>query len=1032
MSEPILKALMKLFALIIDIHKEKELTESEKGIVRSFLSRQLNSELTEKYMVIFDHYLDLYHKYDIQKDSIEDRKLTSLTSMRILGICEDINKELEQKQKFYVIVQLTEFISFDEEVTEKELEFLESVASAFNIPQNEFYNIRGFIIGPVTDIPEMDRVLVIDHHETCKYKNVKHIYNKNLSGEIIFLYIPSTNTYILRYLGDDDLYLNCQHILPGLTYAFEYGSSIRNPRIDTVYYGDVSGQFSEIISGSKIFVSANNLIFNFKNSDKGIQNFNFHEESGRLVGIMGGSGVGKSTLLNVLNGNLEPESGDVLINGYNVYDEKEKKALKGVIGFVPQDDLLIEDLTVFQNLYYSARLCLNNFSEEKINEIVNKVLDDLDLWQISDLKVGNPMNKVISGGQRKRLNIALELIREPSVLFVDEPTSGLSSVDSEVVMNLLKEQTNKGKLVIINIHQPSSDLYKMFDKIIILDKGGYQIFYGNPNEAVIYFKTISHHSNPDEDQCSKCGNINPDQILQIIEAKVVDEHGKLTRTRKVTPSEWFEMLRKNIGLKQKIKSVKEKIPENFYSIPGIFKQLRIFFTRDLLSKLANKQSILVILLEAPLLAVILSFFTKYISGTSENPDKYIFMNNENIPAFLFLSVVAALFLGLLISSKEIIHDRKILQRESFLNLSRFSYLNSKILVMFLLSAIQTISFVLIANYILGIKGMTLSYWLVLFSTSCCANMMGLNISSGFNSVITIYALIPILLIPPLLLGGVVVKYDKLHKSFTSYEYVPVIGDLMVTRWAYEALAVEQFKNNKYEKLFFPVSQKKSNSGFNAQLLIPDLLNKLTIIERNIHQEINHDQTIQNINILNEQIRKFKPSTSLFPYTSPDKLDINSPDASVIAETKNYLQELQSYYKTLNKEALFEEDDVKKKLIAQFGGLEAFVQFQNQYLNTSLEDLVKNKSEIDKIVEYNNKLIRKYEPIYMIPTSTNARAHFYAPVKIIGNKSIGTFVFNMIVIWMMSFILYITLYYDVIRKVLSFLAGFRFRKKIITL
>jgi len=754
MSEPILKALMRLFALIIDIHKEKEITESEKGIVRSFLSRQINSEMTEKYMKIFDGYLEMYHRDDVQRDSLEDRKRTSLTSMRILGICEEINKELEQKQKIYVIIQLTEFISFDNKVTEKELEFLESVASAFHIPENEFHNIRNFIIYPLSDVPEKIRVLVIDHNETCRYQEVKHIYNKNLSGEIFFLNIPGTNTYILRYLGDDDLYLNCQNILPGLTYTFDHGSSIRNSRIDTIYYSDVSSQFSEARSGTKISISANNVVFSFKNSDNGIQNFSFHEESGRLIGIMGGSGVGKSTLLNVLNGNLKPQTGKVLINGYNVYYEKERKELKGVIGFVPQDDLLIEELTVFQNLYYNARLCLNDFSEKKIKETVNQILDDLDLSEIRDLKVGSPMNKVISGGQRKRVNIALELIREPSVLFVDEPTSGLSSVDSEAVMNLLKEQTYKGKLVIVNIHQPSSDLYKMFDKIIILDKGGYQIYYGNPTAAVVYFKTVSHHVNPDEDQCSRCGTVNPDQVLQIIEAKVVNENGKLTRTRKVTPVEWFEYFRKKINIKNELTSLKEKIPENFYSIPGKLKQLRIFFTRDLLSKLTNKQYLLISLLEAPLLAVILGFFTKYIKGTTENPDEYIFMDNENLPAYLFISVVVALFLGLIISSEEIIHDRKILKRESFLNLSRFSYLNSKILIMFLLSAIQTISFVLVGNFILGIKGMALSYWLILFSTSCCANMMGLNISSGFNSVITIYLSILFLLIPPLMLGGV--------------------------------------------------------------------------------------------------------------------------------------------------------------------------------------------------------------------------------------------------------------------------------------
>ena len=156
---------------------------------------------------------------------------------------------------------------------------------------------------------------------------------------------------------------------------------------------------------------------------------------------------------------------------------------------------LIEELTVFQNLYYNARMCLDNLPETELTEVVNKTLTELDLYEIRDLKVGNTLNKVISGGQRKRLNIALELIREPTILFVDEPTSGLSSVDSEIVMNLLKEQTYRGKLVIINIHQPGSDIYKMFDKIMIIDKGGYQIFYGNPSEAIVYFKTMASFAN---------------------------------------------------------------------------------------------------------------------------------------------------------------------------------------------------------------------------------------------------------------------------------------------------------------------------------------------------------------------------------------------------------------------------------------------------------------------------------------------------------------------------------------------------------
>src|ERR1035438_8621145 len=144
--------------------------------------------------------------------------------------------------------------------------------------------------------------------------------------------------------------------------------------------------------------------------------------------------------------------------------------------------------------------------------MVLNLLTDLGLYETRDLKVGSPLEKTISGGQRKRLNIALELIREPAVLFVDEPTSGLSSRDSENIMDLLKELALKGKLVFVVIHQPSSEIFKMFDKLMILDVGGYPIYYGNPVDAVIYFKTIINHVNSNESECITCGNVNPELI----------------------------------------------------------------------------------------------------------------------------------------------------------------------------------------------------------------------------------------------------------------------------------------------------------------------------------------------------------------------------------------------------------------------------------------------------------------------------------------------------------------------------------------
>ena len=579
MIEPILKALVQLFALISDVHDISEISSRERDIVRLFLARQLNNEMVNKYMEMFDEYFLQYKSQKIDRGSVKDMKRTSLTSVKILGICEKINEELQQKQKLYVLVQLMDFILFGAQITENEREFMETVSTAFNIPQGEFRNIRSFILNDIADIPEKSRVMIIDNCVECDHKGVKHLYKENFKDTIFLLQIETTNSFILKYSGREDLFLNGQNIFPSQTYTFDHGSTIRSSSADTIYYNDISSVFSNETFKIKISIDASDVNLRFKKSEFGIQNFSFHEESGNLVGILGGSGVGKTTLLNVLSGISEPQTGRVLINGYNLYSDLEKVHLKGVIGFVPQDDLLIEELSVYQNLYYSAKMCLDNLTETKLIEVVNKTLAELDLDEIRNLKVGNSLNKVISGGQRKRLNIALELIREPTILFVDEPTSGLSSVDSETVMNLLKEQTDRGKLIIINIHQPSSDLYKMFDKIMIIDKGGYPIFYGNPSEAIVYFKTKASYANANEDQCVSCGNVNSDQLLQIIEAKVINESGKHTHIRKISPQEWAQRFQEWIRNSKPITYSGDKsLPENYYSIPGLLKQSKIFLS----------------------------------------------------------------------------------------------------------------------------------------------------------------------------------------------------------------------------------------------------------------------------------------------------------------------------------------------------------------------------------------------------------------------------------------------------------------------
>ena len=201
---------------------------------------------------------------------------------------------------------------------------------------------------------------------------------------------------------------------------------------------------------------------------------------------------------------------------------------------------------------------------------------------------------------------------------------------------------------------------------------------------------------------------------------------------------------------------------------------------------------------------------------------YQFSTNKNYPVFLFMSVVVAMFIGLTLSAEEIFRDRKVLEREKFLNISRFSYLVSKLNYLFLFSAIQSLSFVLVANLLLGVRGTILLHWLVMFTTACCGNLIGLNISAGMKSAVSIYILIPFILVPQLLLGGAMIRFDELHRSVSKMEHVPIVGDMMPLRWSYEALSVGQFRDNKYEKPFFEHEMGASQNDWYASFLVPTL------------------------------------------------------------------------------------------------------------------------------------------------------------------------------------------------------------------
>ena len=1017
MNENILEAVLRLFALVASVD-EHGLSPRAREVVLSYLEKQLNQELAQEYIAIFDEYLQKYHPK--RKDIIKTRKRISLNSVKVLAICEEINKDLQQLEKVVVLLRLLEFIAH-EKITDEEFDFVQTVSDVFNIPRQEFEEIFNFVTVNFSKIPDKQKLLIIDNHKHSS-DGYKHIYQPDIHGALFFLYVKSVNLLLVQYHGSAELKLNSVNIEPRRTYLFDSGSFIKGAvKLKPFYYSEIISHFRDFTEKNKIYFLAEDITFTFPKSPNGIHKMTIAETSGKLVGIMGGSGVGKSTLLNLLIGNLKVKTGKITINGRDLY--KDKDELEGIIGYVPQDDLLIEELTVFQNLYYNSKLCFKDLSEFQILRLVAQTLKDLDLYEIKDLKVGSPLNKFISGGQRKRLNIALELIRKPAILFVDEPTSGLSSADAEVVMSLLKTLTYQGKLVIINIHQPSSEIYKLFDKIIVIDKGGYPVFYGNPIDAIVYFRQENKIANAEDVVCPTCGNINPDQILELIESKVVDEYGKVTDKRKIPPQKWYELYlkyREADPLPPKdFPKERKSLPETIFKKAGAFKQFVIFSVRNILRKVANIQYVILNLVEAPLLAFILAIFSKYVKGTAEDPGKYIFAENVNIPSFLFMSVVVALFIGMTVSAEEIIKDRKILNREKFLNLSFWSYLNSKVFYLLLLSALQMFLYVIVSNTILEIHGLTFKFWLILFSAAFWGNMMGLVISSSMNSVVTIYISIPLVLIPLLLFSGTVIDFTKLNKNFTSEKYTPFIGDIMVSRWALEAMMVTQFSDNYYEKNIFETEKVLENATYYSTSYYDKITNIINFLDKNKDNEEKAEIVERRFRILNNEIKNTENLTGkncnvTLPLT-PDNFtnDIKN-------EVLNYFYlNINKKFNEIAQKYRTKRDIIINNLKKQYGD-EVFQKMKDDNYNNKVAEFVLNKTEFTYVSEGESELIRHYRPIFQVPDNHYGRAQFYSSEKIIGQWHMKTIWFNTAIIWIYTLILYIVLVsglFDVNRRVL---------------
>ncbi|MBB5056610.1 ABC-type multidrug transport system ATPase subunit [Granulicella aggregans] len=512
-----------------------------------------------------------------------------------------------------------------------------------------------------------------------------------------------------------------------------------------------------------------------------------------LVALMGPAGAGKTTFLKALNGYTPPEAGNVLFNGTDLYQSYD--LFRQQMGYVPQDDIVHSQLTVREALYFSTKL-RTDLNDKEIDARIDKILDDLGILDKKDTLIGSPEKKVLSGGQRKRVNIAMELITDTPVLFLDEPTSGLSSYDAEGVVDLLKRLAGGGKTIITTIHQPSIDVYRKFDNLIMIsrDRGGCgSLAYYGPT----FPDSIEFFHPPAQQQTDK-STLNPEMLL--------------TGLAKQPTAEWVKRYGQSkyrkLFVEDRSGKVKGEGSQKEVSATRSFgiAQWWTLFRRNIVLRTRDRAQLIITLLQAPLFAVLIAL----VFGTVKEPDNLSKVLSApaqqaavslaqaqrdfselsgNLAGIQFLLVVAAIWFGCNNAARDVVGEWSIYQRERMVNLKLPSYVFSKFAVLMGLCIFQCLTLLTVVYFGCDLHGSYLREAGILVISSLVGAALGLAISARSATTETAIALLPVVLLPVITLGGGIRAIYKMPAPARVMSYVAP------SRWAFERNMIEEAKDH---------------------------------------------------------------------------------------------------------------------------------------------------------------------------------------------------------------------------------------------
>jgi ABC-type multidrug transport system ATPase subunit len=477
---------------------------------------------------------------------------------------------------------------------------------------------------------------------------------------------------------------------------------------------------------------------------------------GEFVAIVGGSGTGKTSLIHVLNGFSPATSGELRYNGLNLYENLS--LFRSLLGYVPQDDIVHPELSVERTLYYAARLRLpQDTRREEIAERMEEVLAVVDLADRRDTEV-----RRLSGGQRKRVSLAVELLAKPKAFFLDEPTSGLDPALEGRMMALFRDLTESGTTVVASTHVTQS--LRMCDKIAWLGRGGRLVFFGSPAEALRHFG-VQHFG----------------EVYDLLEAPD-------------GPDRWSAAFlssrayRSNIAerLPAPLTADKEELPAlggqpgSASAAAGSLRQLFWLTARYAEVVVRDTRNLALLLLQAPAVALALLLLF----------DRHVFVlpaegggDARRAMGALLMMTASAIWLGASNAAREITKEIPIYARERLVNLRILPYVLSKVAVLSLLCLVQSAA--LVGIFAAGIDLTVLGWAIypkllaVVFLTALGGLSMGLLVSAVVGNSDRAMAIVPILLIPQLMFAGALVPVERMLGP------AKVLAQLMMNKWSLE-------------------------------------------------------------------------------------------------------------------------------------------------------------------------------------------------------------------------------------------------------